>query len=433
MLTKQRANKEKSSNSPHSHPIIELRRILNGEEKLDKDNPKLRLSINDYSKMCDNKILRNMMAKALYTDLKSLTAFCKIVARVGEHIDLSKKTIKEKKVAKAAPIRMLLTDLPVDTLGLISDHYQSLLRYELIDWVKAQSDKLDFNILSGNTNAIDFLTLPENIKNINYFNLSHNSNPNALLLIQKKIIEEKKLSRTEYEKLSNRVDWVLLSVNPIAIEILETYKNDIVWSALCRNPNPEALRLIKKELQADSDSDKIDWEALSANPIIIQLIEENPQYMKYIDYSGLSANPSDEAIRLLKNKLEEEPDEIDYAMLSENTNQEALKLLNRKIKEDPDEIDWVRLAGNTAPEAIKILKKNLDKLDLDNSDWEVFSALSSNPSDEAINLLKSNREKIDWTALSSNTNLKAIKILKENQTGIYWPALSGNPSIFNIK
>lgn len=95
MLTR-KSNKPKSS----SPPLIELRKLLNGEIKLREDNPKLRLSIEDYNLIRKNKILRNMMAKTLNTDIDSLTAYCEDIKILEEYVDLSQRTIKEKKFAK---------------------------------------------------------------------------------------------------------------------------------------------------------------------------------------------------------------------------------------------------------------------------------------------------------------------------------------------
>jgi hypothetical protein len=350
-------------------------------------------------------------------------------------INSKSPTIKKK------DIKIILADLPDDLKLEITKHLKSLFKYKLRDWVKnwineqsnKQSIAFEFDNLSSNSNAMDFLTLPNNIEKINYYYLSENTNIDAIPLIAKKIEEEKLLSKTEYKKLKYGINWNSLSGNPIAVKLLEHYENDIVWSAFCGNPNPEALRLIKKELERDIASDNIDWGVLSANPIVIQLFEEYPHYKKYIDYSGLSANPTDEAFELLKERLKKHPGDIDLDMLSSNTNPKAIELLKNKIKRHRDEIDWVKLAGNTAPEAIKILKDNLKKLNLDTSDYEITSALSSNPSDKAFELLEANNRLIDWTSLSYNTNLKAIELLKNNQSNIYWPAFSTNPAIFILQ
>ena len=61
------------TNKKISPPLIELKKILKGEVVI--NNPKLRLSIEDYNLMCKNKILRKMMAKILNIDINSLTAY----------------------------------------------------------------------------------------------------------------------------------------------------------------------------------------------------------------------------------------------------------------------------------------------------------------------------------------------------------------------
>ena len=417
MLTRQ-SNKPKSK----SPPMIELSKLLNGEIKLSEDNPKLRLSIEDYNLMCKDESIKEIIAILLNTNIESLTAFCEDVKVLENYVDLSQSTIKEKKIAKRLPIIKLLTDLPVELIQSITNKFESLLKIKLRDWIKV-SEILKYAELSSNPNAIDLLRSPDNIKYINYNNLSKNINPEALLLIKNKIIEEKKLSRAQYEKLKNKISWYDLSENKIAVEILEDkkYKNDISWEAICNNPNPKVLKLIEKKIKEDPD--EFEWEELSTNPIAIKLLKKYPND---IDYSGLSANSSDEAIQLLQKKLQKNPNEIDLAMLSANTNPKALKLLKKILELNPEKLtDWSNLSKNPLPEAIEILKDNFTKIE--------WVWLSCNSSDEAIQLLKDNYDEINWNMLSANTNPKAIELLEKNQTKIWWPHLSANPSIFTIQ
>lgn len=94
------------------------------------DNPKIRLSIEDYKLMCKNKILKKMMANVLNTDVASLTAICKnIVNDAIKHIDLSRKTIKEKTKAKSSPIKNLAPEL---LRGLQTLLYLSLFEYNYL-------------------------------------------------------------------------------------------------------------------------------------------------------------------------------------------------------------------------------------------------------------------------------------------------------------
>ena len=319
--------------------------------------------------------------------------------------------------------KLLLPHLSSDIIKLITDHYQKLLKYELVEWIQEskilKSKILKCAELSSNFYAIDFLTSPKNIKYIDYNNLSKNRNPEALLLITNKIIEEKKLSKTQYDKLKNKINWYELSKNPIAADLLDIYKDDIRWDAICSNSNPKVLKLLKKKIKEDPD--EIDWEELSSNSIAIKLLKTRPN--DDIDYSGLSANSSDEAIDMLS--LKKNIKKIDFAMLSFNKNPKAIILLEKLLKKEPERLDdWSYLSENSLPEAIKILKENFVKID--------WARLSSNSSDEAIQLLEDNKDKISWGMLSANTNPKALELLKENQTKIWWPALSANPSIFTL-
>ena len=90
-------------------------------------------------------------------------------------------------------------------------------------------DKINWNKLSGNPNAISILT--RNIDKINWDKLS--GNPNAIPILNRNI---------------DKINWYELSQNPSAISILEKnlnkidwegvhFKKEVVWSKLCTNPN----------------------------------------------------------------------------------------------------------------------------------------------------------------------------------------------------
>jgi hypothetical protein len=82
-------------------------------------------------------------------------------------------------------------------------------------------DKLDWNYLSKNPNAIPML-----------------------------------------EKNLDKVNWQLLSLNPNAIHILEKNLDNVDWKWLSQNPN--AIPILEQNL------DKVDWERLSRNPNIFE-------------------------------------------------------------------------------------------------------------------------------------------------------------------
>ena len=362
MLTR-KSNKPKSS----SPPLIELRKILNGELKLREDNPKLRLSIEDYNLMCKNKILRKMMAKILNIDIDILTTYCKDVKILEGYVDLSSMTIKEKAKAKLLPIKTLLSDLPADSIRLITGHYQSLLKYKLVDWFP--QDKLRNHFVSYNPNAIDFLSIPENRifidwealsanpnaidflsenkKYINYAELSYNksSNPKRIKLLQEHIKNTPPRSRQIQME-----EWDELSANPAAIDILISPENFkyINWRSLSSNPSPKAIEFLLLE----KNRNFVKWDEFSSNPgdNAIKFLKENPEYIGI----GLSRNTNPKAIPLIAKKIKEEnentkyKDKIDWTGLCSNPN--AIDLIIAKIKEGDKshDIHWAILSGNPA-------------------------------------------------------------------------------------
>ena len=434
--------------------------IANIQERI--NNPLFNITIADYELMCDNKMITKMMSKVLECDEKQLKKFCKYINVFKENINSSPKSIKNKMKPN-----LTINNLPEELRTQIVEKYKSLfpIKYVLRDWIPI--NKLNFAEISLNKYAIDFLK--ENKDKIYWDQLS--KNPNAIELLQEKFNEEKKLKETNLEAFENledkdRINWKNLSQNINAIELLtekmdeeleldeeevdnledrdkinlaylssnpnaaELLKeiDDVDWDYLSLNPNPKVINFFLKE-----NPHKINWEGLSSNPSAIKLLEK---YYKEIDMFMLSANPN--AIELLNVNY----DQINWYNLCLNPN--AIELLEEKIEEEknmsPQElkeldiynkINWDRLSIN--PNAIELLKNNPTKID-----W-VY--LSKNPN--AIELLKKNLEKINWELLSENSN--AIELIKDRvkyecnlskqeydnlPNKINWDILSTNPAIF---
>jgi hypothetical protein len=90
-----------------------------------------------------------------------------------------------------------------------------------IELLKANPDKIDWDMLSINKNTIELLK--DNKDKINWINLSRNEN---------------------------------------AIELLKANPDKINWKYLSRNLSPDAIELFRK------NQDKINWNCLSFNPLI---------------------------------------------------------------------------------------------------------------------------------------------------------------------
>jgi hypothetical protein len=389
------------------------------------NNPLFDLTIADYELMCGNKMITKMMSKVLECDEKQLKKFCKYINIFKENINLSPKSIKNKMKPK-----MTLNKLPEELRTQIVKQYESLFptKYVLRDWIPL--DKIRWNQLSINPNAID--------------------------LLREKITEESEMDEDDLEKLkeSEKIDWEFLSANPAAIELLKENPKKIVWWQLSANPSDEAIKLLKDNPEnivwgvlsanpsveaiklLENNIDEINWEMLSTNPNAINLLQK---YYQEIDMFMLSANPN--AIKLLEFYY----DEIVWYNLSLNPS--AIELL----RENPDKINWDRLSTN--PNAIELLKakineeKEMSEDELKNlDDYEKISwvLLSKNPN--AIELLQSYPNKINWELLSNNAN--GFGLLKERvkyeiglnkrdydklKDKIDWDALSANPSIFEAK
>jgi len=102
--------------------------------------------------------------------------------------------------------------------------------------------------------------------------------------------------------LNDKIDWMMLSLHPGAIKLLEENKDKIYWRELSRNPG--ALKLL------EANEEKIDWQYLSENPSALRLLEEN---LDKIDWNYLSKNPA--ALRL----LEKYPRKINWYSLLKNS------------------------------------------------------------------------------------------------------------------
>jgi hypothetical protein len=300
-----------------------------------------------------------------------------------------------------------LNKLPSDIIEKIVCNYKCILpsKYVLREWVKKED--LDWSMLSENPCAID--------------------------LLKEKIEQEKSMDNKEYIKLkfNEKVNWIKLSMNSEAIDILKKYPNDITWCSLCDNKNPLAVDMIL---------DRIEYEKQLPNSSNED--DEDEVEFSRIWFDRLSYSEHPRIIELLRERIELEKN-IDQYM--------TLNYFNK--------IDWIYLSSNTHPKAIELLAENLDKVD-----WTV---LSENPG--AIELLKANPHKILWRYLSLNKNASellkqrhyyenslsveeyyslgknnklsweflsanpcAIELLKANPARIHWEELARNPEAIDM-
>ena len=233
--------------------------------------------------------------------------------------------------------------------------------------------------------------------------------------------------------------------------------NILTHHALCGNPHPAAIKLIKKRID-EIDPSEIDWDRISCNPGATEIIEENPHQINwyYASANPASANPA------VVHLLEEYPKtRINWFQLSYNTSPQAIALLENNpnricayaVAQNPAAVsiiqkyykkntttDWGNIrpnirfeymAGNPAPEIIQYVKQEMHEFlsRADEEETETFwKSLSRNPSDEAIKIMLQHPSRMNWRQLSANSSPLAIEILLQNKDKIDYEGLCKNQS-----
>jgi hypothetical protein len=235
---------------------------------------------------------------------------------------------------------------------------------------------------------------------------SYNQNPQIMELVKERVEYEKRLSREEYGMLdvADVLDWCYLTANPSAIDILKANPEKIVWSLLSENTNPLAIDLLRERAVLENNmskkdykklEDKIDWDSLTANPNAIELLKEYPHKIKW-EY--LSANTA--AIDWLK----ENKNAIDWSMLSENPNAIQLLKENRKkirwngLCKNPNAIELLKKNRKKINWRLLCLNENAFELIKERAEYE----MSLTP--EEYNNIKI-WDKLDWNILSENKGI----------------------------
>ena len=257
-------------------------------------------------------------------------------------------------------------------------------------------------------------------------------NPKAIDLLKERVAYENRLGLEEYNKLSNKVDWEYLSMNPNAIELLRANPSKIDWRALSKNP--EAIELLKERVAYEKSLgleeynkllNRINWMYLSKNPNAIELLKANPSK---IHQGSLSENSG------ATDLLEANPANIHWGFLSANAG--AFKIIIDEYKGNPKSarINWAGLSSNTNIKAFGLFEDNFDKIHWGN--------LCQNTNKKAIQLLKLiyKINSGNYTPLTYKTRRsflsKAIRFLEEKMmnepTWLDWKHLSANPEAMDI-
>ena len=201
---------------------------------------------------------------------------------------------------------------------------------DALEYLRMRRAGVDWDLASKNPGAVS--RLRNEPDKINYYYLSSNPSPEAMLLIEEKIKEERKnrgvrdLHRVK--KDPRYVDWDRLSENPAAVYLLKAYPEMINWYCICKNP--AAIELIREELRKPRGECKIKkWNLIAGNPAAMDLILEMLRTDPYmINWDYIFSNPS--AIDLIRLIHRNCPELVNWACLYENP--AAMDLIEEHLK-----------------------------------------------------------------------------------------------------
>ena len=189
----------------------------------------------------------------------------------------------------------------------------------LVNWLR-DHEKLDFNILSLEKNAIELL-----LKN------------------EERVTEQ--IMFNDHEKAI-----------PLIKEKLSSYDN---WDNLTSNRNIEKILTEKQINDLPTKLSQHGWESISSNPYAINILKKYKN-SEYISWKHVAENTN--SINLIENKiLNWDSDKNDeYYSIIDNINKNPGIGFVTFLKNNPEFIIWEDLMRNVNPEILNILKENKD-------------------------------------------------------------------------
>ena len=219
---------------------------------------------------------------------------------------------------------------------------------------------INWSEMSKQTAAINYLFTSENINYIVMESLCENCSEQAIKLIYLKILDpninnkllldelylytikdiENQIENIDITKINNPrliwIKWEYLSSNPLAIILLNKFKDKIIWKNVVQNKSehPMLYSILMHGYDIPKLFDEEIWNNLLANdnPIMIDFIIRKVKYqtMTVSNWSHLSKNSNPEIINLFNNNLKYRF-KIDWKEMSGNKNINKLDAFDTKI------------------------------------------------------------------------------------------------------
>ena len=246
--------------------------------------------------------------------------------------------------------------------------------------------KIDWVEMTKQPNANNYLFTKKNIKNIIWDSLCHNYSEEAIKLIYLTILNdhleiihlknlynftlqnlEIKIENIKNDKINKHIwiKWKYLSLNPLAVVLLNKCKDKIIWKNVVKNKSEHYIlyNIIMYGYNIPNLFDEEIWNNLLSNdnPIMIDFIMKKVKYqtMTDLNWSHLSKNSNPEIINLFNNNLKYRF-KIDWKEMSGNKN---IYLLDA-YKYKPNEIkrsEILNLSYNNGKDLIMLIASNITK------------------------------------------------------------------------
>ena len=235
--------------------------------------------------------------------------------------------------------------------------------------------KIDWEEMSKQANAINYLLNKNSIRNINWNSLCANNSEKAIKILYLKILRENKddivllnnmvestlreleleIENIDDEKINisdlKWINWEYLSLNSFAIVILNKYRDKIIWENLVKNKSEHCYlyNLIMYGYNIPNLFTEKIWNNLLANdnPVVFELImiklkyQKKNQPMTKLNWENLSKNSNPKIIELFNNNLNYRFN-INWNEMSGNKNVYMLNDFTFKLRKIKIKNTWKR-------------------------------------------------------------------------------------------
>jgi hypothetical protein len=171
-----------------------------------------------------------------------------------------------------------------------------------------------------------------------WYNLFMNTNPRVIKFVNKIMEEEKNKDKKKeyYNILANNPTPEAIKIVKQELQNFKGNRKDNILNSLADNPTPEAMELLKRiAKQKDFENNQNMWIRLLANPAAMEFIENCLWTRINIYWYIMYKNPNPKAFKLIEKFSGHKFDmNYNYDHLSENPSSKAIKILQERMNQE---------------------------------------------------------------------------------------------------